>query len=64
MTDLGRGGGYIIAPCHNLGHDIRPENTLGFFEMVQKMGRYPLALEADLASNASYFERLKREGGE
>ncbi len=61
MTDLGAGGGYIIAPCHNIGHDIPPENTLAFFDMVRQMGRYPLDLDADLASNASYFERLKQE---
>lgn len=62
MTDLGRDGGYIIAPCHNIGHDIPPENTLAFFEMVQQMRRYPLALDEVLASGASYFERLGREG--
>ncbi len=64
MTDLGQDGGYIIAPCHNIGHDIPVENTLAFFEMVREMGRYPLNLDGELASNASYFERLKREGGE
>lgn len=63
MTDLGHDGGYIIAPCHNIGHDIPPANTLAFFEAVREMGRYPLALDATLAGNASYFARLKREGG-
>ncbi len=62
MTDLGANGGYIIAPCHNIGHDIAPETTLAFFDMVQKMGRYPLALDEALATNASFFERLNREG--
>ncbi|MCV0427357.1 MAG: hypothetical protein K5905_17995 [Roseibium sp.] len=64
MTDLGNGGGYIIAPCHNIGHDIPPENTLAFFEMVREMGRYPLNLDDVLESDASYFDRLKRESGE
>ncbi|SDC00416.1 uroporphyrinogen decarboxylase family protein [Ruegeria marina] len=64
MKDLGTNGGYIIAPCHNIGHDIPPENTLAFFQMVRDMGRYPLDLDAALSSGASYFERLKREGGE
>jgi len=63
MTDLGRDGGYVIAPCHNIGHDIPTANTLAFFEMAREMNRYPLALDAALATNASYFERLKREGG-
>jgi uroporphyrinogen decarboxylase len=62
MADLGRDGGYIIAPCHNIGHDIPPETTLAFFAMVRDMGRYPLDLDNALASDASYFERLNREG--
>lgn len=62
MTDLGSDGGYIIAPCHNIGHDIPVENTLAFFRMAHEMGRYPIALDDALASNASYFERLRREG--
>jgi uroporphyrinogen decarboxylase len=62
MKDLGQDSGYIIAPCHNIGHDIPPENTLAFFELVRSMGRYPLDLDAALSSNASYFERLNREG--
>ena len=61
LQDLGQDGGFIIAPCHNIGHDIAPENTLAFFEMVQEMRRYPLDLESDLASNASYFARLRDE---
>lgn len=64
MTDLGADGGYIIAPCHNLGHDIPPENTLAFFRSVQEMRRYPIGLDEVLASGASYFARLNREGGE
>lgn len=62
MSDLGHDGGFIIAPCHNIGHDIPVENTLAFFEMAHEMGRYPLDLDDALASNASYFERLKRDG--
>ena len=62
MGDLGGDGGYIIAPCHNIGHDIPPETTIAFFRMAHDMGRYPLSVEKALANNASYFERLKREG--
>jgi uroporphyrinogen decarboxylase len=45
IHDLGRGGGYILAPCHNLGHDIPPENILTMFQAAQEYGQYPLALE-------------------
>jgi len=64
MTDLGHNGGYIIAPCHNIGHDIAPETTVAFFEMVQEMRRYPLALDGALADGSSYFARLKRDGAD
>ncbi len=63
MSDLGPDGGYIIAPCHNIGHDIPTANTLAFFDLVRELGRYPLALDDALAGNASFFERLNREGG-
>jgi uroporphyrinogen decarboxylase len=64
MKDLGSDGGYIIAPCHNIGHDIPVENTLKFFELVREMGRYPIDVDEALSSNASYFERLKQENAE
>lgn len=64
MTDLGKDGGFIIAPCHNIGHDIPPENTLAFFEMARELGRYPLDHKELLAGNASYLARLKSEGGD
>ncbi|MCP5073870.1 MAG: hypothetical protein GY947_11325, partial [Rhodobacteraceae bacterium] len=64
MKDLGSDGGYIIAPCHNIGHDIPVENTLKFFELVHEMGRYPINVDDALNSNTSYFERLNREGEE
>jgi len=64
MKDLGSDGGYIIAPCHNIGHDIPVENTLKFFELVREMGRYPLDVDDALTPKASYFERLAKESGE
>ena len=45
MTDLGSDGGYIIAPCHNIGHDIAPETTIAYFELLREYGRYPLELD-------------------
>ncbi len=42
--DLARGGGYIIAPCHNIGSDVPPENIETLYEAAQEYGRYPLNL--------------------
>ncbi|MCP3972260.1 MAG: hypothetical protein GY717_18450 [Rhodobacteraceae bacterium] len=58
MTDLGPDGGFIIAPCHNIGHDIAPQQTIAYFDLLREYGRYPLELEPVIATNASYFERL------
>ena len=63
MSDLGSDGGYIVAPCHNIGHDIPIENTLKFFELVKEMGRYPLNVDDALTPKTSYFERLAKESG-
>ncbi|HEX9114690.1 MAG TPA: uroporphyrinogen decarboxylase family protein [Anaerolineae bacterium] len=40
IADLGRQGGYIIAPCHNIGPDIPPENVLALFDAAQEFGSY------------------------
>lgn len=58
IQDLGRDGGYILAPCHNIGHDIPPRNVEALFRHAHAFGRYPLALEQELASGASYFGRM------
>ena len=57
VYDLGRGGGYILAPCHNLGHDIPPQNIVTLFEKGREFGRDPLALKEFVAGGRSYFER-------
>jgi uroporphyrinogen decarboxylase len=57
MQDLGANGGFIIAPCHNIGPDIPPENVVALFDAVQEYGRYPLRLGRALESGASYFQR-------
>ena len=44
IYDLGRGGGYIIAPCHNINVDIPTENTLAMFDAARELGRYPLKM--------------------
>lgn len=45
IYDLGRGGGYILAPCHNIGSDVPPENIEAMYEAAQEYGRYPLQLD-------------------
>ncbi len=42
LCDLGRGGGYIIATCHNIGYDIPPENLKAFYEAIREFSAYPL----------------------
>jgi uroporphyrinogen decarboxylase len=57
VYDLGRNGGYILAPCHNIGHDIPPENVVTLFKKAREMGNDPEALKAIVESGSSYFER-------
>lgn len=56
IYDLGRGGGYILAPCHNIGHDIPPENVVALFEQARQLGADPEALADRVARGGSYFE--------
>jgi len=56
VHDLGRAGGYILAPCHNLGHDIPPENIVTLFETARRLGGDPGSLEQFVRENPSYFE--------
>ena len=42
LYDLGRGGGYILAPCHNLSFDVPPANVLALFDAAHALGCYPL----------------------
>jgi uroporphyrinogen decarboxylase len=39
---LGRNGGYIIAPVHNVQADVPPENLIALSEAVKEYGTYPL----------------------
>ena len=56
IYDLGRKGGYILAPCHNLGHDISPENVVTLFETARELGNDPDALADQVAGAPGYFE--------
>ena len=39
---LGRGGGYLLAPVHNVQADVPPENLIAMCEAVKIHGKYPL----------------------
>ena len=56
IYDLGRNGGYILAPCHNIGHDIPPENVVTLFEKARELGRDPAALKNIVETGTSYFK--------
>jgi uroporphyrinogen decarboxylase len=45
VYELGRGGGYILAPCHNINVDIPLENVIAMFDAAQEFGYYPLQNE-------------------
>lgn len=42
ISQMGQGGGYILAPAHNFGNDIPLENLLAFFEAGKSLGVYPI----------------------
>ncbi len=39
---LGKGGGLILAPVHNVQADVPPANLIRMFEVARDYGRYPL----------------------
>ena len=43
INDLGAGGGYILAPAHNVQADVKPENIICMIDAVKKYGCYPLS---------------------
>lgn len=45
IHDLAPGGGYILAPCHNIGSDVPPENVEALYAAARDFGRYPIALD-------------------
>lgn len=42
ITQLARGGGYIMTPSNHLQADVPPENVVTLFEAARKFGRYPI----------------------
>jgi uroporphyrinogen decarboxylase len=44
IRSLAPGGGYILAPCHNIQPNTPPENVIRMFEVANKYGTYPLEI--------------------
>ena len=42
IQTVGKGGGLIISPAHNIQSQVPLENILAFYEAAKKFGRYPL----------------------
>jgi uroporphyrinogen decarboxylase len=43
LRDLAPGGGFILAACHTLPEDVKPQNVVAMLEAALKWGRYPIA---------------------
>jgi uroporphyrinogen decarboxylase len=41
IEQMGKDGGYILAPAHNFTNDMPLRNLLAFFEAAQELGFYP-----------------------
>jgi len=42
IDHLAPGGGYILAACHTLPEDVKPENVVAMLDTALKWGQYPL----------------------
>jgi uroporphyrinogen decarboxylase len=42
IRSAGHGGGFIIAPTHNIQPDTPVQNVIAFFEAVKENGKYPI----------------------
>jgi uroporphyrinogen decarboxylase len=41
---LAPGGGYVVAPVHNVQGDVPPQNLIAMRDAVWEYGNYPIAL--------------------
>jgi uroporphyrinogen decarboxylase len=48
IAHLGPGGGYILAPVHNVQADVPPENLIAMYRHARQVGSYPLELDPTL----------------
>jgi uroporphyrinogen decarboxylase len=44
IKDLAPGGGYIVAPAHNVQGDVPPQNLVAMRDAVEEFGHYPINL--------------------
>ncbi len=42
IADLAPGGGYVVAPVHNVQADVPAENVIAMYQTARRAGRYPL----------------------
>ena len=69
LYDLGRGGGYILAPCHNIGSDVPVENVFAMYDAAMELGEYPLTKAADVLRDEDkqgaqiYLEQAPKTAG-
>jgi uroporphyrinogen decarboxylase len=42
IRDLAPGGGFVLAPCHNIMKDVPPENLVALFEAAREPGGTPI----------------------
>ncbi|MHB0859628.1 MAG: uroporphyrinogen decarboxylase family protein [Anaerolineae bacterium] len=43
IADLAPGGGYIVAPVHNVQADVPPENLVAMYQHARVVGHYPIS---------------------
>lgn len=44
VADLAVGGGYVLAPVHNVQPDVPPENLCAMYDEAKVVGNYPISL--------------------
>ena len=44
ISQLARGGGYILAPSNHLQADVPEENVVTLFETAREFGKYPIQI--------------------
>ena len=42
IQDLAPGGGYVVAPVHNVQADVPAENVIAMYQAALEYGRYPI----------------------
>ena len=50
IADLAPGGGYVLAPVHNVQADVSPENLVAMYRHAHQVGTYPIRLVQGEAS--------------